>query len=124
MNGVMKITAIVNGDDDQSRFQDLIIPLEDKGRFGRFSALHPAPGFVFRESDSGYDSGWHTVPNPLFMIILSGTIEVTSGAGETRRLERGSVLYAGDTKGRGHRTRAVDEGFASIIVNASAQPAP
>jgi hypothetical protein len=117
----MRIVRIESGADGRSRFTTPELTLVPKGQFGRFSALQAAPGILFREADAGYDSGWHAVPNPLYLIILAGTIEITTGTGETRTFGAGSVIHAVDTSGEGHRTRCVGaEGFRSVLVNLSA----
>lgn len=118
----MKIVRIASGADGKSFFSDAQLVLEPKGHYGRFSELQSAPGILFRESDAGYDSGWHTAPNPLYLIILEGDIEITVGNGEKRRFGAGSVIHAVDTQGEGHRTQAIgDRGFHSILVNLTAK---
>src|SRR5512140_2024022 len=112
---MIRIEADING---KSRFVAVELKLTAKGHFGRFSELQAAPGILFREADPGYDSGWHTAPNPLFLIVLSGTIEITTGAGESRVFGPGAVIHAVDVSGQGHRTRCMSsEGFRSILVN-------
>ncbi len=114
----MKIAKISSGADGKSFFEDFEMPLVDKAPFGRFSPLQAAPGVVFRECDAGYDSGWHTAPNPLYLIILAGTIEIVVGSGEKRSFGAGSIIHAQDTSGAGHRTQSVGaSGFRSILVN-------
>jgi hypothetical protein len=123
MENGMHIVRISNNGDGQSCFSETTLAMAQKGNFGRFSALQEAPGILFRQSDAGYDSGWHVVPNRLYLIILEGSIEITTGAGVTRRFAPGAVILAEDTEGAGHRTRAVEGGFTSILVNL-AGPSP
>lgn len=113
----MKVVRVSNGSDGKSFFSEMELTLVEKGRFGRFSDLQAAPGILFRESDAGYDSGWHVVPNKLYLVMLAGSIEITTGSGEKRQFGPGSVVYAEDTEGEGHRTQAVGGGFHSILVN-------
>jgi hypothetical protein len=114
----MKIVTIDVDAGGKSRFKDETLPMTDKGRFGRFSDLQPAPGVLFRESDADYDSGWHTVPNPLYLIILGGKIEITVGTGEKRVFGPGSIIRATDATGEGHSTRSVSsEPIRSVLVN-------
>lgn len=119
-SGSMKIVRIESGADGKSRFVPEELTLIDKGHFGRFSSLQAAPGILFRETDAGYDSGWHTAPNPVYLIILAGSIEIAVGTGETRNFGPGSVIHAVDISGEGHRTKSVGAtGFRSILVNLS-----
>lgn len=114
----MKVTCIYTDAHGKSAFGERDLPLTDKGQFGRFSELQAAPGILFREVDASYDSGWHCAPNPLYLIILSGTVEIVTGGGEARRFGPGAVVRAEDREGEGHLTRAVGgEPVRCIVVN-------
>lgn len=113
----MKVTRIYTAAHGKSAFGEIDLPLTDKGRFGRFSELQAAPGILLREMDASYDSGWHCPPNPLYLIILSGSVEIVTGSGETRRFGAGAVVRAEDREGEGHLTRAVGGPVRCIVVN-------
>ena len=49
----MKITRLYTGDDNESHFEDVDIPLEDKGDIGMLSRVLPATGIIFRETGAG-----------------------------------------------------------------------
>ena len=51
----MKITRIYTGEDRQSHFEDLDIPLKDGGKGGLMSELMKAGGIIFRETDGSYN---------------------------------------------------------------------
>jgi len=111
----MNIVKVASDSDGTSKFEDIKIKLVPKGKFGDFSDLLATKGFLFRESGIGYDSGWHPVPCPLYMVILEGEVEITVGSGECRKFGPGSVIYAVDTLGQGHRTRSLGaSGFSSL----------
>jgi hypothetical protein len=112
----MKIVVIRNRPDGKSSFCDEELMLADKGRFGRFSDLQEAPGVLFREMDADYDSGWHCVPHPLYLVILAGEIEIEAGSGEVRRFGAGAILRPEDDNGEGHRTRGVGGRIISTVV--------
>lgn len=106
MNAIaLKIFADAGG---ESHFEDMPIPLEDKGKFGLMSAPFANDGLIFREVGADYDSGWHCVPQPLFLVILEGTLNIRASNGEERNCGPGTVIYAVDTEGRGHRTTAAN----------------
>jgi hypothetical protein len=46
----VKVTRVYSGDDGESHFEDLDVPLVDRGAIGAISALQPATGIVFRET--------------------------------------------------------------------------
>ncbi len=112
----MKIVLIRDRGDGKSSFFDEELTLTDKGRFGRFSDLQEAPGVLFREMDPDYDSGWHCVPNPLYLVILRGEIEIEVGSGEVRRFGPGTILRPEDDSGEGHRTRGLGGQIISTVV--------
>ena len=105
----MKITRVYSGEDGESHFDDVEIPLEDKGVVGALSPLFAGSGVIFRETDGDYDLDWHPAPRRQLVVMLSGGgVELEVASGETRRLQAGSVLLAEDTTGRGHKSRAID----------------
>ena len=104
----MKIVRVYSGDDGESHFEDLEIPLKDLGNIGKLSKLQEATGVVFRTTDGSYEYGWHCAPRRQYVINLDAAVELEVGDGTVRRLEPGSVLLAEDLTGRGHISRAVD----------------
>ena len=105
----MKITRVYSGDDGESHFDELEIELVDRGAIGRISKLMSATGIVFRETDGHYNLDFHCAPRRQFVINLTGTVELETGDGSTRRLGPGDVLLAEDTSGRGHISRAIGD---------------
>jgi hypothetical protein len=104
----MKVTRIYTGADNESHFEEIEIDLKDLGMIGRISALEPASGIVFRETEGDYDFEFHNAPRRQYVINLDAAVELETGDGTTRILGPGEVLLAEDTTGRGHRSRAVD----------------
>lgn len=104
MNAI--VLKIFSDDQGETHFEDMAMPLEDKGKFGLMSAPFSNSGLIFREVGADYDSGWHCVPQPLFLVILEGTLQISVSSGAQRRCGPGAVIYAIDTEGRGHRTTA------------------
>jgi hypothetical protein len=100
----MKITRIYTGEDNQSHFADLDIPLKP-GQNESVSDLVPATGVIFRETPGEGSTGFHTAPRRQFVIQLSGLVELECGDGSRRRFGSGDVLLADDTTGQGHISR-------------------
>lgn len=103
----MKLVRLFAGNDGDSRFEDIEIPLEDGGPIGRLSEWMGATGVLFRETGADYDWSWHNPPRRQLIVMLEGEVEITAGSGEIRRFGPGEVLLAEDTTGRGHASRAV-----------------
>lgn len=103
----MKITRLYTGKDNMSHFEEIDIPLEDKGNIGMLSKSLPATGILFRETGKDYNYGWHNTPCRQFVIMLEGAVEIEVSDGTTRRFGPGDILQAEDTTGRGHISRAI-----------------
>ncbi len=111
----MKIVRIYTGDDGESHFEDLEIPLAPS-RYGQLSELVEAEGVIFRETPVGGELDFHVAPRRQFVITLSGVVEVECKDGSARRFGPGDIMLADDTTGRGHITREVEGPRRSIFI--------
>jgi hypothetical protein len=102
----MKVVRVYTGDDNESHFEDLDIPLE-KSRYGSLSKLIPGSGVMFRETAADGLLDFHNAPQRQFVITLTGEVEVECADGSKRRFGSGDVLLADDTTGHGHITREI-----------------
>jgi hypothetical protein len=102
----MRIARIFTGEDNQSHFEDVEIPLLP-GEYGVQSAPLPTGGVIFRETPADGNLGFHPAPRCQFVITLSGMGEIVCGDGTRRRFGPGDVMLAEDTTGQGHITREV-----------------
>jgi hypothetical protein len=98
---------IYTGDDGETHFEDIDVPLVHGRSGSMLSDLIPASGVIFRESAIDQYVDWHPAPRRQFVVTLSGHAEVEASDGETRRIGPGTVMLAEDTTGKGHITRAV-----------------
>jgi hypothetical protein len=104
-----RVTRIYTGDDGESHFEDLELPLVDRGGgIGAISRLGEATGVVFRQTEGDYDFDFHNAPRRQYVVNLDAAVEIEIGDGSKRVLGPGEILLAEDTTGRGHRSRAVD----------------
>ena len=103
----MKIVRIYTGTDGESHFQDVELDLKDQGPMGRISSLVPAKGVLFREVGGDYDLDYHNAPRRQYVVNLTGSVDIITGDGTSRRLGPGDILLAEDTTGRGHKSRNV-----------------
>ena len=102
----MQVVRIYTGDDGESHFEDVDVPLQSGGA-GRISSLWPGSGVIFREVDGDYDVDFHNAPRRQLVVNLTGSVEIEVGDGTVRRLGPGEILLAEDLTGRGHISRAV-----------------
>jgi hypothetical protein len=103
----MKVTRIYTGDDGESYFEDVEIPLERISPGGRLSESVAVRSLIFRETDGDYNLDFHCAPRRQYVVNLTGSVEIETGPGDKRLLGPGSILLAEDTTGKGHISRAV-----------------
>lgn len=105
----MKITRLYTGNEGQSHFEDIDIPLENKGDIGNLSKTIAVNGMIFRETPGDYHYSWHNAPCRQFVVMLEGSVEIEIGDGSRRVFHAGDILLADDITGQGHFSRAVKE---------------
>jgi hypothetical protein len=111
----MRITRVYTGDDGESHFEDLEIPLE-RGRYGFLSGEVPVTGVLFRETPIDGSLDFHVAPRRQFVVTMVGLAEVECGDGSKRRFGPGDVLLADDTWGHGHITREIEGPRRSLFL--------
>ncbi len=111
----MNITRIYTGDDYESHFEDLDIPLRE-GQYGSISRFVPVTGVAFRETPLGASLDFHNAPQRQFVITLTGSVEIEVFGGEKRTIAAGEILLADDVRGRGHITRELSGPRRSIFL--------
>jgi quercetin dioxygenase-like cupin family protein len=109
----MRLTRFHTTTEGGSVFVDLDIDLpharhDPQGHLIRSSNRYASPSVQFVELPEGLDQDWHCAPRRQIVIVLSGTLEVTTSDGTARRFGPGQGFLADDMGGKGHLTRAVD----------------
>ncbi|MPY93679.1 MAG: hypothetical protein GEV08_11640 [Acidimicrobiia bacterium] len=111
----MRITRVFTGEDGQSHFEDLEVPMIENP-YGFISRFVPATGIAFRENLPDQFIDFHVAPRRQFVVNLTGSVSLESGTGEKRVLGPGEVLLADDTTGQGHISRDVEGPRRSLFV--------
>ena len=120
----MKVTRIYTGEDGESHFAEIDIPIRDAGEIGALSERFPVSSIIFRETDGDYDYTWHNAPCRQFVLMLEGSVEIEVSDGTRRTFHSGDILLAEDTTGRGHISRAVNrQPRKSVFVTLAQQAA-
>ncbi len=101
----MRYVRVYAGADGESHFEDVDVVLEPSASLTTSSAAMPLTGLRFAHSAAEYQPYQHTAPRRQFVVTLSGSWEVTTSDGETRRFDPGSVALFEDTTGKGHINR-------------------
>mgnify|MGYP001568498106 FL=1 len=120
----MKVTRIYTGEDGESHFAEIDIPIRDAGEIGALSERFPVSDIIFRETAGDYDYSWHNAPCRQFVLMLDGSVEIEVSDGTRRTFHSGDILLAEDTSGRGHISRAVNgQPRKSVFVTLAQQAA-
>lgn len=106
----MRVTRLYTGDDGQSHFEELDLPLELRQGVGFMSGPIRTRSVFFRDTSEAGPEVWdyHVAPRRQFVIHLTGVAEIEVGDGTKRRFGPGEVLLADDTTGQGHISREVE----------------
>jgi len=116
----MPVTRIFTGDDGESHFADLVVPMQLTDRGFMSAPIELGGATLFRATPPGGDIDYHTAPRRQFVLHLQGEVEIECGDGTRRRFGPGDVLLADDTTGRGHVSRDVQTPRRQIFVPVSA----
>lgn len=81
---ITRLYADENGD---SRFEDILMPLQEKGTIGFLSEAQEVGTVVFRKVAASYDYDFHTAPARQYIVLLDGIIEIETSLGEKRIFE-------------------------------------
>ena len=103
---------VYTGEDGLTHFLDAKISLELKDLAPpapplALSSRIPASDIAFAVLDVGWNGDWHPAPRRQFALVLSGSLEIETEDGETRRFDAGGIFSVEDVTGRGHRSRVV-----------------
>lgn len=105
----MKVTRVYADKNGDSRFEDIEVPLFDRGEIGRLSDNIDVTTLQFRSVSPDYDYDFHHAPQRQYIVLLDGGVEIETSLGDTRQFNTGEILLMEDTTGRGHRTRNLEK---------------
>jgi hypothetical protein len=103
----MKVKRIRTGDDGESHFEEIDLPMDLTQRRATSAAI-PATRAAFGVSEALGPQDWHHAPRRQLVAVLSGVLEVEVGGGSKARFGPGDTFIADDLAGRGHLTRDLE----------------
>jgi hypothetical protein len=114
----MIVTRIYAAPDGSARIERRAVPMAPDPSGRATSADFPAQRLFFRDTPPAHVHEKHRAPQRQFIFVASGTGEIELGDGTRHRFGPGDVLFAEDTTGEGHVTRALEgtRGFAHVPV--------
>ncbi len=105
----MKITKIYSDEQGDSHFEEIEIPLTDKGEIGFLSEKRAVTGLQFRKVSADYDYDFHCAPQKQYIVLLDGGVEIETSLGEIRKFPTGNILLVEDVAGKGHKTKNLEK---------------
>jgi len=75
-------------------------------KVGFISRMIPVSN-VFFGHGSGKEQDWHNPAQKLFIIVLSGIMQIETSKGEIKNFSAGEILLLEDLTGKGHKTRSL-----------------
>lgn len=109
----MRITRFSATIDGGTTFSELDINLprqfqDSEGHLIQSSKRYESPAVQFAVLPAGLNQSWHPAPQRQIVVVLSGTLEVTTTDLATRQFGPGQRFLADDVGSRGHLTRTID----------------
>ena len=83
--------------DGRARWREEAIALDEGTPQALLSALFGASGYQLRRSPVGFRSQWHCTPQPQWVFILAGEMEIGVRDGSTRVFRPGEHFFSADT---------------------------
>ena len=108
----MKITRFIATATGGSQFEEIDIPITNErqdaeGHTLLLSNTYTSPGVCFVDLPAGLNQDWHQAPTRQVVVVLSGTLEVTTTDNQVRQWSTGEAFIAADVTGQGHKTRTL-----------------
>ncbi len=99
--------------DGKARWREESIALDEGTPQARLSRVFHSGGYQLRESPPGFRSAWHCTPQPQWVFILSGEMEIGLRDGTSRVFRAGEHFYSADTVPQGESFDAARHGHWS-----------
>jgi hypothetical protein len=87
--------------DGRARFREERLPLDEGTAQARLSVLLAASGYQLRESPVGFRSEFHCTPEPQWVFILGGEMEIGLHDGSSRIFKPGEHFFSADVLPQG-----------------------
>ena len=91
-----KVT-LYTAEDGRARWREDRIALGEGSPQAMLSKVFGATGYQLRHSPVGFRSQWHCTPQPQWVFILAGEMEIGLQDGSTRRFRPGEHFFSADT---------------------------
>lgn len=95
----MNFTKVVlyTAPDGRAKWREEPIALDQGTPQAMLSRVFPSPGYQLRWSPVGFRSQWHCTPQPQWVFILAGEMEIGLQDGSSRLFRAGDHFFSADT---------------------------
>ena len=83
--------------DGRAKWREEAIALPEGNPQAMLSKLMPSAGYQLRHSPVGFRSQWHCTPQPQWVFILAGEMEIGLQDGSARLFRPGEHFFSADT---------------------------
>jgi hypothetical protein len=90
-------TVLFTDRDGRAKFREETLALPEGTPQAMLSAVYPASGYQLRHSPVGFRSPWHCTPQPQWVFILEGGMEIGLQDGSSRIFAPGDHFFSADT---------------------------
>jgi quercetin dioxygenase-like cupin family protein len=112
----MRLVRIYTRESGESAIEVRRVPMEGEAR--PTSRTFQCSSIFFRETPQGHEQGWHNAPRRQLIFLTSGILELETSEGKRTVCRPGDLIFAEDTKGKGHITRSLRDvrGFVHVAM--------
>ena len=112
----MRLLRIYTRADGESAIELREVPMAGGDR--PVSAPFQGGAMFFRETPEGHVQSYHNAPRRQLIFLTSGILEIESSEGKRYVCRPGDLIFAEDTKGKGHITRSLRDtrGFVHVAM--------
>ncbi len=89
-------TILFTDTDGRAKFREEALALSEGTALSALSPLAPSGGYQLRHSPLGFHSQFHCSPNPQWVFILDGEMEIGLQDGSSRIFKAGQHFYSAD----------------------------
>ena len=92
-----KKVILFTDSDGRAKWREETIALGEGNPQAMLSKVFGASGYQLRRSPVGFRSQWHCTPQPQWVFILAGEMEIGLRDGSSRRFRPGEHFFSADT---------------------------
>jgi hypothetical protein len=96
-------TVLYTDHDGRAKFREEAVSLGEGTPQAMLSAIFPSSGYQLRYSPIGFRSPWHCTPQPQWVVILAGEMQIGLRDGSARVFKPGEHFFSADLLPQGAR---------------------